>query len=414
MPVTTVLGILAVAVSGLIVGSGAWPFKLMRTYQFEHWWFVGSLVGLLLIPWTVVLVGCPNALQCLRNVPLADLIKGNALSVGWGIACILLGLCYVRIGVGLSGAILSGLGVSVGAITPLIFKGSGVFSSAPAVDSAAGLTVVGSVAMMITAVVIAALAGFGRDRELKRAEQRVGSFGVGLIMATVAGLLSACTNFAFVYGHDAVLANLNAIGPGSSVAVAIVADGVEQHKSTYLVDASRTIEIGPLGPVEIGPSAWHAARQIEQRWRAGQSGGDVRVHVETGSIAATFGAFAVPLIAGTLINLGYAAYLLFRNRSWGLLAASGGDMGLSVILGVNSALGMAMMAKGMLLLGAIGASVGWGIYQAMQLTGSQGLGFLSGEWRGVHGKPRRQMYIAISILIVAALVMAYGKTLSTR
>ena len=42
---TTILGVLVVASGGLIMGSGAWPFKLMRKYQFEHWWFVGMLVA---------------------------------------------------------------------------------------------------------------------------------------------------------------------------------------------------------------------------------------------------------------------------------------------------------------------------------------------------------------------------------
>jgi hypothetical protein len=85
---------------------------------------------------------------------------------------------------------------------------------------------------------------------------------------------------------------------------------------------------------------------------------------------------------------------------------------LALLIGVNFSLATALMGKGMLLLGALGASVGWGIQQAMQMTGTQVLGFVSGEWRGVTGTPRRQMYLAIAVLMVAALVMAYGNTLA--
>ena len=46
------------------------------------------------------------------------------------------------------------------------------------------------------------------------------------------------------------------------------------------------------------------------------------------------------------------------------------------------------------------------------MTGTQLLGFVSGEWRGVFGKPRRQMYLALAILLVAAVVMAYGNSLA--
>jgi hypothetical protein len=70
------------------------------------------------------------------------------------------------------------------------------------------------------------------------------------------------------------------------------------------------------------------------------------------------------------------------------------------------------MGKGMLLLGALGASVGWGIQQAMQMTGGQLLGFASGEWHGVHGTPRRRMYLAIWLLIAAGVILAYGNTLA--
>ena len=58
------------------------------------------------------------------------ILIGNMFSVGWGIANVLCGICFMRIGVALTGAILSGIGVSVGAIMPMIFKGSGGFANA--------------------------------------------------------------------------------------------------------------------------------------------------------------------------------------------------------------------------------------------------------------------------------------------
>ena len=103
MPIETLLGALVVAAAGLIMGSGAWPFKLMRRFQFEHWWFVGMLVGLIIMPWTITLLGCPNALEALRNVPISAIVLGNLFALGWGIANVLCGLCYVRIGVASDG-----------------------------------------------------------------------------------------------------------------------------------------------------------------------------------------------------------------------------------------------------------------------------------------------------------------------
>ncbi len=348
---TTLLGGLVVGLGGFIMGSGSWPFKLMKKYQFEHWWFVGMLVGLIIMPWTITLLGCPNAIEGLRMVPGSALLKANIFAFGWGIANVLCGICFVRIGVALTGAILAGLGVSVGAIVPMIFKGSGLFSSAPGLNSAAGKTVLLGVAVMLVGVVIASFAGFGRDRALKKDEKTAGGFTGGLIMTVVAGILSTGTSFAFVYAQDPIVQSLAAVNPVKS------APG-----ST---------------PVPV-----------------------------------TFAVFAVSLAAGAVINIAYAVYLLTKNKSWGVLTTSGWEFFLAIIIGVNFSLAVTLMGKGMLLLGALGASVGWGIQQAMQMTGGQVVGFVSGEWKAVHGKPRTQMYVAIGILIFAAFIMAYGNNLA--
>jgi len=161
-----------------------------------------------------------------------------------------------------------------------------------------------------------------------------------------------------------------------------------------------------------GTSAAEAARRIAGRLKSGSQPVDGPVWVSTGSIPATFGVFAVGLIGGALVNVGYAVYLLSRNRSWGVLLGSGKEFLLAILIGVNFSLAVALMGKGMLLLGALGASIGFGIQQAMQMTGTQLLGFVSGEWRGVLGRPRTQMYLAIAVLIVAAAIMAYGNQLA--
>ncbi len=66
----------------------------------------------------------------------------------------------------------------------------------------------------------------------------------------------------------------------------------------------------------------------------------------------------------------------------------------------------------MLLLGAFGASVVWGIQQSIQMPRNQPAGFISGEWQDVTRTPRKQMYIALVLLAIAALIMAFGNTLA--
>ena len=341
---TSILGILLVTFAGLFVGSGAWPMKLMKKFQFEHWWFIGMLTGLVILPWSVTLLFCPNALGAFAKVPVNTLITANLWAAGWGVANVLCGLCFVRIGVALTGAILTGLGVSIGVTLPMIVKGSGLFKDAPDLTSAAGSTVLVGVGLMLIGVVFASLAGFGRDRAQQKDQKTSGSFAGGLLMTVIAGILSCGMGLAFVYGQGPIMAAMKAEGAGE--------------------------------------------------------------------VTATFAVWAVSLLGGALINLVYPLYLMAKNKSFGVLAKSGKELGLAAIIGVNMAAGIVLMGKGMLLVGALGASVGFGIQQASQMLGGQGLGFISGEWRGIGGRPRKQMYAAIAILILAALIMAYGNTLA--
>ena len=43
--------------------------------------------------------------------------------------------------------------------------------------------------------------------------------------------------------------------------------------------------------------------------------------------------------------------------------------------------------------------------------GAQAVGFLSGEWRGVSGRPRQQIYWAIAVLVVSMMILALGNSL---
>jgi hypothetical protein len=164
---TVLLGILITALSGLVMGTSPWPLKLMRQFKYEHFAFVSMLFALLVIPWAITLAFCPKPWAAFSDVPTSLLIKANLFSLGWGIAQVLALLCFVRIGVSLTYGILCAIGASVGVMTPMIFKASGVFQAAPDLNSKAGLTVLAGVMVMLLGVFLAAVAGFGREKALQ-------------------------------------------------------------------------------------------------------------------------------------------------------------------------------------------------------------------------------------------------------
>ncbi len=338
----TIVGSLIVALAGLSVGTGAWTLKAIRKFRFEHWLFVGMLVGVGILPWTVTLIFCPHAIEALSSVPISVLLKANLFASGWGVANVLCTLCFVRIGVALTGGILGGLGLSLGVTVPMLFKASGLFAKAPDLTSPAGLLVLAGVAVMIVAVVVISLAGFGRDRALGHSQSTSGNFATGLVMVVIAGILSTGPNFAFAYSQGPIVSAMRAHGAGEA--------------------------------------------------------------------ASTLAVWAVGMLGGVLVNLAYAAYVMTRDRTWSLLVRVPRELIFPILMGVQFCAAIALLGNGNLVLGALGASVGWGIYQAMQILGNQAVGFLSGEWMGVPAKPRWQMYSGIILLLIAALVMAYGNS----
>jgi L-rhamnose-H+ transport protein len=338
-----VSGIVVAGLGGTAAGALNWPMKLLRKFHFEQCWFAAMAFGLLVIPWAVTLIFCPHALEAYLSVDPIVILKSNLFSLAWGIGNVLLGLSLVRIGASLSFAIMSGVGIPLGAIVPMVFKGSGMFQAAPNLNSRTGTAILFGTALMLIGVVLVALAGFGRDKVLGNRAAAKGGFFAGLIMCVIAGVCSVGPSFAFVYSQ----------GP--------IRSAMLQH----------------------GAGEWPAAVAV----------------------------WALGMLLGALVNVIYPGILMSRKKSWHVVGESWSDFVLSLIVGLNLFLAFSLWFSGMLLLGPMGGSVGFGIYFALQILSAQGLGLISGEWRGVRGRPVIQMCVAVTIITLAAAVMAYAGTL---
>lgn len=126
-------------------------------------------------------------------------------------------------------------------------------------------------------------------------------------------------------------------------------------------------------------------------------------------ISADVSVWAIALLGGALANVLYPAYLMTKHRSWRVLRETPREVALAMVLGIAFIVGFSMMGKGMLLLGALGASVGFGVQQSVQMLGNQAVGFASGEWREV--SPGR-MYWALALLIVAIGILSVGNAIA--
>ena len=216
---------------------------------------------------------------------------------------------------------------------------------------------------------------------------------------------------AFVYCQGPIQSRISVVEPGTTVHVTIAND--KGRNGSYLVGADGTIAMKGIAPIPIAEMHANAAAEKIARMLAlpGQAEAKPTVSLTTPSVMTIFPVWATGAFSGAMLNLLYPALLMTKRRSWGVLLKNWREVGLTGIMGFQTMLALTLPGKGMLMLGALGAAIGGGIQQAMQMVGGQGTGFISGEWRGVQGKPRLQMYGSIALLLLAAVIMAVSETL---
>ena len=344
----TLLGIGLVVLAGLGTGTIMWPMKCMKRLQFEHYWFIAMLMGLVVIPWAFVLIRIPNLFTAYAQVGWEPILKANLFALGWGVANVLYGLCVVRIGAALTGAVMTGLAVIAGTTLPMIMKGTGLFANAPDLMSTSGLVLMSGLVVMLLGVLISSIAGFGRAKALSGSESspssgQQGNFGIGLLMAVIAGVTSAGLSLSFVYAQAPIVDAMKAQGADTT--------------------------------------------------------------------SANIAVWAAALLGGAAVNIAFPVWIMVKKKNWGELFRYPKETLLAVIIGLQFIIAVILMGRGMLLLGVFGASVGFAIQQIMQIMGNQAVGFLSGEWKNVYGRPRNLMYLALSILAVAIIIVAFSNTL---
>ena len=111
------------------------------------------------------------------------------------------------------------------------------------------------------------------------------------------------------------------------------------------------------------------------------------------------------LLGGLLPNIGYAAYLLTRQRTWGLFLGGWPDAAWSVLAGLLWAGALLLYGIASRQLGALGTSAGWGLYQILMIISANVSGLVTGEWSGAGRRPVRALLAGLALLAVATVSM---------
>jgi L-rhamnose-H+ transport protein len=123
--------------------------------------------------------------------------------------------------------------------------------------------------------------------------------------------------------------------------------------------------------------------------------------------------WAVAAGAGSLANIGYALFLLFRNQSWSRFGAacSSTNLLLGASMGALWMAGVVVYGAGAAVLGKWGAVLGWPLFMSMVIVTGNVWGLLTGEWKTAPQGAQRVSLAGVAVLITAIVVIAVGGTL---
>jgi L-rhamnose-H+ transport protein len=126
---------------------------------------------------------------------------------------------------------------------------------------------------------------------------------------------------------------------------------------------------------------------------------------------APYAVWPIALAGGAVPNLAYAGWLVVRNRSWSNFFPLWPQLLTGTLMGVLWMGSVAAYGTATTLLGVLGASIGWSIYQISMILTANISGWIAGEWKGVSAQSRITLWGGLFLLACATLAITYGNHL---
>lgn len=328
-------GIALTMTAGLMSGNCMLPLKFLRSWKWENAWLVFSIVSLIIMPWALALTFVHRLFQTYSLLTFNQLAIPALLGAGWGIAQILFGISIKRLGLGISYAIIVGLGAVFGTLVPLFLQHKG-----PVNGHATVLILIG-VAVMVAGIALTALGGHIREQNISSATQAIPrqKYVAAISLAILCGLMAPMLNYSFAFGQ--------------SIA---------------------------LQAVRLGNPAVYAAYAV---WPVG-------------------------LLGGFFPNIFYSLYLLSKHQTFSSFRSTRTDFFWSSLMGVLWMGAFALYGMSAAILGPLGTSVGWCLFQIFMIMVAALSGVLTGEWKGSPISGVLLLSLGLSFLTIAIVLLALG------
>ncbi len=191
---STILGMLILVIAGTMNASFPLPMKYTHRWAWENTWLAWTFFALILLPPVLTFSTVPQLGQVYHAAPEGILLEAIFFGAGWGVAQVLFGLAVDAIGIALTFSLVLGTSAAVGTLVPL-------FKLHPErLNTPAGHGVLGGVALVITGVLVCAVAGRRRENVLRLHSGSKRNTNLGLLLAILCGFGASLVNFGLAFG----------------------------------------------------------------------------------------------------------------------------------------------------------------------------------------------------------------------
>ncbi|PHY20136.1 L-rhamnose/proton symporter RhaT [Caulobacter sp. BP25] len=352
MPANPLFGVFLHWLGGFASASFYVPYKGVRRWSWEIYWLAGGIFSWLLAPWFFAALGTHDLVGVLAQTPPKVLGACVLFGALWGFGGLGYGLTMRYLGLSLGMAVVLGLCTAFGTLIPPLVSGEfheKLLAHTP------GRIVLGGIVLTLVGIVVVAWAGSLKERDMSAEDAKAAiaefDYRKGLIVAILSGIMSAC----FAYGL----------------------------------------------------AAGEPIRQLSAK--AG-----------TGPLWTGLPVLCVVLLGGLVTNLVWCGFLVVKNRSAGQWLGRGEageaktpiarNYALCALAGVAWYFQFFFYTMGESQMGRYGFS-SWTLHMASIIIFGTLWGFALAEWRKAKAATRAVVWLGVTLLVLATVVIGYGNSL---
>ena len=191
------IGLLIIAIGSMGQSSSYVPIKKVKQWSWESFWLIQGIFAWLFFPYLGAQLAVPENSSLIELWQAGGALKACFYAMLWGIGGLTFGLSMRYLGVALGQSIALGTCAGFGTLLPAVFGGTDLFAGE-------GLILLLGVCITLAGIAVIGYAGSLRAQRMSEEEKlaAVKEFALtkGLLVALLAGVMSACFNLGLEAG----------------------------------------------------------------------------------------------------------------------------------------------------------------------------------------------------------------------